>query len=85
MVSTWALDRPKIFSVVSPLTTSRKCPESACNTRNWRSVCARVAIPTSAMKIGISGRVTTMITAEIQSTAKRAPTIMRGTMTARNS
>ena len=56
MVRACAFDRPKIFKVASPLTTSRKCPESSCRVRSWRSVWARVAIPIRAMKTGINGQ-----------------------------
>ena len=35
---TWARERPKIFRVVRPLTTSRKCPDSTWRARNCRSV-----------------------------------------------
>ena len=67
IAATWALARPKTLSVGRPATTSRKWPA-----RRWRS---RPGAPSgpwsrrrpSAMNTGISGTVTAMITAEIQS------------------
>lgn len=81
--SAWALARPNTFSVGSPATTSRKCPDSCDSSRHWRSICARVAQPMSTMKTGISGRVPTMIAADTQSSVTIRARTATGTTTAR--
>ena len=63
MERAWALARPKTLSVGSPATTSRKCPASRCSDRMRVAVRSRVVAPTSAMKIGIRGKLTAMRTA----------------------
>ena len=58
MERAWALARPKTFSVGSPAMTSRKWPASFWSERMRAAVRSRVVAPTSAMKRGISGRLT---------------------------
>ncbi len=80
-----ALARPKTFSVGSPATTSRKWPDSRDSSRHWRSMRFCVAQPMRIMNSGISGSVTTMIAAEIQSPATIRASTATGTTTARPS
>lgn len=80
--SACALARPNTLSVGSPATTSRKCPDSRERSRHWRSVCAWVAQPISAMKSGMSGRVTTMVAADTQSSVTILASTATGTTTA---
>ena len=47
-------------------------------------MCSRVDAPTSAMKMGMSGTVRAMITAEIQSFPATITITVTGTITARN-
>ncbi len=81
--SAWALARPKTFSVGSPATTSRKCPDSRDRRRHWRSIRDWVAQPISTMKTGMSGRVPTMMAAETQSSVTMRASTATGTTTAR--
>ena len=81
----WALARPKTLSVGSPATMSRKCPANLWSDRMRAAVRSFVAEPTSAMKRGIRGRLTAIRTALTQSAPATTPTIVTGTMTARNS
>ncbi len=81
--SACALARPKTFRVGSPATTSRKCPESRDSSFHWRSIRDWVAHPIRIMKSGMSGRVTTMIAAETQSSVTIRASTATGTTTAR--
>lgn len=81
----WALARPNTLSVGSPATTSRKCPASRLSTLHCRSMYFWVAIPISAMNSGISGRVITIVTAEIQSPNTTRASTATGTVTDRTS
>ncbi|CAM5641398.1 hypothetical protein STENM36S_03326 [Streptomyces tendae] len=83
--SAWALARPKTFSVGSPATTSRKCPDSRDSSRHWRSIRDWVAQPISIMKTGMRGRVPTMMAAETQSSVTMRASTATGTTTARPS
>ncbi len=80
--SACALARPKTFSVGSPATTSRKCPDSRDSSRHWRSIRDCVAQPISTMKIGMRGRVPTMMAAETQSSVTMRASTATGTTTA---
>lgn len=82
MDSACALARPNTFSVGSPATTSRKCPESRDSSRHWRSIRDWVAQPMRIMKSGMSGSVTTMIAAETQSSVTILARTATGTTTA---
>ncbi len=82
MDSACALARPKTFSVGSPATTSRKCPDSRDSSRHWRSIRDWVAQPISIMKSGMSGRVPTMIAADTQSSVTIRASTATGTTTA---
>ena len=77
----WAVPRLNARRVASPCTTSRKWadrPTRACQFARDRVAAER---PTSTMKIGMRGRVTSMIAAEVRSTtAVRSRTA--GTVTA---
>ncbi|CAM5511221.1 hypothetical protein SCALM49S_02686 [Streptomyces californicus] len=77
--------RPKTLRVGSPATTSRKCPESRDSSCHWRSIRDWVAQPIRIMKSGMSGRVTTMIAAETQSSVTIRASTATGTTTARPS
>ena len=85
MAATWALARPKTLRVGRPATTSRKWPARRWRSFDWRSIRTLVDAPTSDMNSGISGTVTAMITAEIQSAPSTTMTTVTGTITARNS
>ena len=80
-----AFARPNSFRVGSPSTTSRKCPPSVASSRHWRCVLALVCSPTRTANTGISGSVTAMTTAEIQSAAATRATTATGTTTASTS
>lgn len=83
--SACALARPKTFSVGSPATTSRKCPDSRDSSRHWRSIRDWVAQPISIMNTGMRGRVPTMMAAETQSSVTMRASTATGTTTARPS
>ncbi len=83
--SACALARPKTFSVGSPATTSRKCPDSLDSNRHCRSIRDWVAQPISIMKTGMRGRVPTMMAAETQSSVTMRASTATGTTTARPS
>ena len=85
MFSVCARDRPNTFNVVRPATTSRKWRARTFSVRSCLSVCARVAMPMSTMKTGMSGSVTAMITADSQSWLSTTAKIVTGTITARAS
>ena len=75
ITSAWARARPNSFRVGRPATTSRKWPPRRASNCHWRCVCARVCHPMRIPNSGISGSVTAMMTAEIQSAnATRAST-----------
>ena len=82
---TWPLARPKARSVGSPATMSRKCPPRRERRRHCRSVAAWACQPSSAPKIGISGRVSAMISAELQSAKTTRARTATGTVTLRMS
>ena len=81
----WALARPNSLSVGSPSTTSRKCPPRRASSRHWRWVWARVCSPISTAKTGISGSVTAITTAEIQSASPTRISTATGTRKASTS
>lgn len=65
-----------------PRTTSRKCPPSRDSATNCFSVTAFVVIPTSAPKTGMSGSVTSTITALARSAANSRTRTATGTTAA---
>lgn len=79
--SACALARPNTFSVGSPATTSRKWPDSRDSSSHCRSIRDWVTQPISIMKAGMSGRVTTMIAAETQSSVTIRASTATGTTT----
>ena len=79
--SVCARARPNARSVGNPATMSRKCPPSSESRRHCRSVAAWACQPSSAPKTGISGRVTAMITAELQSAKTTRASTASGTVT----
>ena len=76
------LARPNSFSVPSPSTTSRKWPPKVTSSRHCRWVRALVCQPTKTANTGISGSVTAITTAEIQSAAATRASTATGTATA---
>ena len=62
-------------------TTSRKCPESVDSCRHWRAARVRADVPMRTANTGISGSVTAMTTAEIQSAAATRASTATGTAT----
>ena len=83
ITSSCTLARPKILRVGRPSTTSRKCPARVASSRHCRCVRALVCQPTSTANSGISGSVTAMMSAEIQSAAATRASTAMGTATAR--
>ena len=81
MISAWALARPKIFSVGSPSTTSRKCPPSAASRCHWRCVRALVCKPTRTANRGMSGSVPAITSPDSQSAAVTLTSTASGTST----
>ena len=80
-----AFARPNTLSVGRPSSTSRKCPASVASSRHCRRVLAFVCQPTSTANTGMSGSVTAMMTAEIQSAAATRTSTAMGTTTASTS
>jgi hypothetical protein len=82
MVSSWAVPRLKARRVGRPRTTSRKWVSSATSARQFSRERAPAERPMSAMKTGMTGRVTSMISADWRSTTALATSTAGGTVTA---
>ena len=79
ITSAWNRALPKARSVGRPRTTSRKWPPRRDRARHWRSVTALVCMPTRAPKIGMSGNVTSTITALARSAVNSRTSTAIGT------